>query len=120
MLHSATWDERFRLLAVGGDAVRMGWFTSVDPAVLVATTAEGTQIDLLVVPPHTTAAAAENALAEAANPENRRRAPAILAGMARAPDPDPADEAHDRPVRDDEDHRNPGRPWAGNLLFLPA
>src|SRR5438874_8311155 len=51
LLNIDAWDRRFRRLAVGSRVVRMGWFTSLDPALLIATTERGDQIDLLVVPP---------------------------------------------------------------------
>ena len=78
MLASTAWDIRFRRLAVGGGVVRMGWFASMDPALLIATTYRGQQIDLLVVPSETTALVAEEAMAKAADPMNVVRAPDIL------------------------------------------
>jgi hypothetical protein len=78
MLSSTAWDSRFRRLAVDTGVVRMGWFTSMDPALLIATTYRGEQIDLLVVPPQTATTAAEQAMATAANPANVARAPEIL------------------------------------------
>ncbi|GAA0943345.1 DUF5994 family protein [Virgisporangium aurantiacum] len=82
MLNSVTWDSRFRRLAVGGGVVRAGWYASVDPATLIATTYDGDQIDLLVVPPSTAAGTAETAMARAADPANRDRAQAILTAPA--------------------------------------
>jgi hypothetical protein len=79
MLSSAFWAGRFRTLAVGPRVVRVGWFASADPGLLVATTERGDQIDLLVVPPETTATAAEAAMAAAADPADKRRPAAILA-----------------------------------------
>jgi hypothetical protein len=68
----------------------------MDPALLIATTYRGDQIDLLVVPPQTTATAAEQAMATAVNPANVVRAPDILTATADAqpaagtgPDPEP-------------------------------
>jgi hypothetical protein len=58
--------------------VRMGWFASMDPALLVAITDKGDQIDLLVVAPGTPQAAAEQAMRTAADPGNLIRAPHIL------------------------------------------
>lgn len=78
MLNIHTWDSRFRRLAVGPDVVRIGWFDTLDPALLVATTGRDDQVDLLVVPPDTTPEAAERAMATAADPANLRRAPDIL------------------------------------------
>jgi hypothetical protein len=62
----------------------MGWFTTMDPALLIANTDRGDQIDLLVVPPHTAATAAAQAMTTAADPTNVLRAPAILAAGAGA------------------------------------
>ncbi len=81
MLSSVGWDSRFSRLAVGDGVVRVGWFSSVDPAVAVATTYAGAQIDLLVVPPRTATAVADKAMADAADPANRTRARAILAAL---------------------------------------
>jgi hypothetical protein len=78
MLNNATWSSRFQRLTAGAGVVRAGWFASVDPAVLIATTYDGEQIDLLVVPPSTAAHTAEKAMARAADPANRARAHAIL------------------------------------------
>jgi uncharacterized protein DUF5994 len=78
MLNSATWDSRFRRLTVGEDVVRVGWSASVDPALVIATTYGGDQIDLLVVPPRTAATTAEKAMIQAADPANLTRAQAIL------------------------------------------
>jgi hypothetical protein len=84
MLSSTFWHGRFRSLAVGGHVVRVGWFASVDPGLLVATTDRGDQIDLLVVAPETIAADAEAAMVTAADPANRLRPAAILAVPAPA------------------------------------
>jgi Family of unknown function (DUF5994) len=84
MLSSTAWDNRFRRLAFGAIVVRMGWFATMDPALLIATTDRSLQIDLLVVPPRTAAATAEQAMATAADPTNVLGAPAILAVRAGA------------------------------------
>jgi hypothetical protein len=84
LLNIDAWDCRFRRLAVGARVVRMGWFTSLDPALLIATTERGDQLDLLVVPPGTARAAARAAMARAADPADTTRAPAILATMPAA------------------------------------
>ncbi|MEV4656530.1 DUF5994 family protein [Micromonospora sp. NPDC049301] len=78
MLNIHTWDSRLRRLTVGPDVVRIGWFDTLDPALLVATTGRDDQLDLLVVPPDTAPATAERAMAAAADPANLRRAPDIL------------------------------------------
>jgi hypothetical protein len=79
MLNRAAWDSRFRRLAVGAGAVRVGWFTTLAPTLLIATTDGGDQIELLVVPPSASPAAAERAMAMAADPTNILRASDILA-----------------------------------------
>ena len=84
LLNGDAWDCRFRRLAVGARVVRMGWFTSLDPALLIATTERGDQLDLLVVPPGTARAAARAAMARAADPADTTRAPGILATMPAA------------------------------------
>ncbi|MEV1289473.1 DUF5994 family protein [Micromonospora sp. NPDC049679] len=91
MLNSVTWNSRFRRLAVGAGVVRMGWFASLDPALLIAITDRGDQLDVLVVPPDTGAATARRAMTMAADPMNTMRAPDILAAMPAAPrnGPDP-------------------------------
>jgi hypothetical protein len=78
MLNADAWDTQVRRLAVDGGVVRTGWFSTVDPAVVVATTDRGIQIDLLVVPPETGEDEARAMMAAAADPGNRLRAPAIL------------------------------------------
>ncbi|WTZ05174.1 DUF5994 family protein [Micromonospora sp. NBC_01392] len=80
MLNLRTWESRIRRLTVGPDVIRIGWFDTLDPALLVVTTGRDVQVDLLVVPPATPRAAAEWAMATAADPTNLRRAPDILAG----------------------------------------
>jgi len=85
MLNSETWTSRFRHLVVGSRTVRLGWFRSLDPALAIVTTDGGDQLDLLVVPPATAEAAALGAMAQAADPANTLRAPAILATISHAP-----------------------------------
>ncbi|MEV0425490.1 DUF5994 family protein [Micromonospora sp. NPDC050495] len=85
MLNMHTWKSRIRRLTVGPDLIRIGWFDTLDPALLVATTGRDLQVDLLVVPPATPTAAAEWAMATAAAPTNLRRAPDILAGALAPP-----------------------------------
>jgi hypothetical protein len=79
MLNRAAWDSRFRRLAVGTGVVRVGWFTTLAPTLLIAATDRGEQIELLVVPPSASAAVAKRAMTTAANPTNIMRAPDILA-----------------------------------------
>ncbi|MBE1492732.1 hypothetical protein H4W31_008370 [Plantactinospora soyae] len=100
--NSGVWDDQFRRIAVGSDVVRVGWFTSLDTAMLIATTERGDQIDLLVVPPETTKAVADRAMRTAADPANLKRARDILLAT---PTPVPASTGagrHLNAVRDDE------------------
>lgn len=105
MLNSSTWDGRFRRLTVGGGVVRAGWFASVDPAVLIATTYDGAQIQLLVVPPSTATGPAERAMNQAADPANRARAQAILTAEPVAAT------SHGQPGRDDDDGADEHPRW---------
>jgi Family of unknown function (DUF5994) len=110
MLNSVTWDSRFRRLTVGTAVVRTGWFASLDPAVLIATTYSGDRLDILVVPPQTAADGAKQAMTAAADPVDTRRAPDILAELiATAPGPD--DNADPNAVWDNEGgHISTSRP----------
>jgi hypothetical protein len=87
ILNNDVWGSRFRRLAVGTDVVRVGWFASLDTALLIATTDRGDQLDLLVVPPDSTATAAEQAMTTAADPANTMHAPDILAAASAPPSP---------------------------------
>jgi hypothetical protein len=90
MLNRRSWDAWPRRLAVGTRVVRIGWFASVDPALAIATTERGEQLDLLVVPPGTDDAAARRAMARAADPTDTARAPGILAAITAQPARPPA------------------------------
>jgi hypothetical protein len=103
MLNNGTWDSHFRRLAVGTAVIRTGWFTSLDPALLIATTDTGDQLDILVVAPHTAADAAHRAMTAAADPADTRRAPVILAALTAATAAsDPRDDADPNAVWDNE------------------
>jgi hypothetical protein len=105
LLNIGAWDHRFRRVAVGTRVVRMGWFTSLDPALLIAITERGDQLDLLVVPPGTTEVAARVAMARAADPADTTRAADILAAMAARPDTAPQDDVTPVSVWDNEGGR---------------
>jgi Family of unknown function (DUF5994) len=109
MLNSTAWDSRFRRLMVGPRAVRTGWFTSLDPALVIATTDSGDQVDLLVVPPSTAEGAARAAMARAADPTNTMRAPQILAAIPAAADRAPAGLDADAGSAWDNEGRSPRR-----------
>jgi hypothetical protein len=78
MLNRTAWDSHPGRLAVGSRVVRLGWFASVDAALVIATTEHGAQLDLLVVAPGTAQDAARRAMARAADPADTTRAPDIL------------------------------------------
>jgi hypothetical protein len=104
MLNSGTWNGTFHRLAVGTGVIRIGWFASLDPAVLIATTRTGDQLDVLVVPPETAPEAAEVAMSAAVHPTDMRRAPDRLVLVA-ATAPNPAAEPDERAVWDNEGGR---------------
>jgi hypothetical protein len=128
MLNSSAWDSRFRRLAVGPRVVRMGWFASLDPALAVATTDRGDQLDILVVPPGTAESVARAAMARAADPTNTMRAPDILAAVSDASAQVPsaaagqdadAGSAWDNEgghIVDDRPHRTANTPARGHLI----
>lgn len=120
MLSSAVWGGRFRRLAVGTAVIRTGWFASLDPALLIATTDTGDQIDLLVVPPSTAAGTANQAMAAAADPADTRRAPDILAAGS-TPAPAPTDNRYANTVWDNEGgHVSASRPRLVGASRVPS
>jgi hypothetical protein len=87
MLNNVVWTGHFKRLPVGDGVVRAGWFANIDPAMLIATTYDGDQIDLLVVPPTTADGRAGSAMARAADPANSMRAHAILTAVSASENP---------------------------------
>ncbi|MFC6085831.1 DUF5994 family protein [Sphaerisporangium aureirubrum] len=90
MLGTADWDGRPRRLRVDGPAgrraVRLGWFDTMPAGLLTATYGGGRRIDLLTVPSHTSAAEAEKAMDQAAQPGNTVHTPEILSAITSPPD----------------------------------
>jgi hypothetical protein len=82
ILNGSAWTGRVRRLAVADHVVRVGWFSSMSEALLVATTDGGDQVDLLIVPPDSAHGVAERAMAMAADPGNTEHAPELLARAA--------------------------------------
>jgi len=78
MLNNAAWHSHFRRMTVGYHVLRVGWFTTLDAALMIATTDQGEQLELLVVPPTAAPAAAAQAMAAAGSSANTRRAPDLL------------------------------------------
>ena len=82
LLNSPTWTGHVRRLATADRVVRVGWFASLSPALMVAITDADDQIDLLVVPPLFDRAAAEQAMTKAADPANAAHAAELLEAYA--------------------------------------
>ena len=80
LLHGPDWDEPHpRRMTAGGRAVRMGWFTAQPTGLLTMITDFGRdRYDLFVVPADATEAAADQAMAAAADPADLRRSPELL------------------------------------------
>jgi Family of unknown function (DUF5994) len=82
ILNSHTWDTGFDRLVVGSGTVQIRWFSTAEPSLLVAITESGDQVNLLVVPPDTSAATARTAMAKAADPANRLVVGAVTTATA--------------------------------------
>lgn len=82
MLPAAGWDSTPSRLTVDGRLVRVAWFTSGPAGLLTTICHNRSRVDLLVLPPETTAAAAKTAMTMAADPANALRAPEILAAIS--------------------------------------
>ncbi|WP_213005637.1 DUF5994 family protein [Paractinoplanes toevensis] len=83
LLNAAEWDlPHARRAATGSRRVNLGWYTS-QPAGLITVVSEfgRDRFDLLVVPPDASPASADAALTAAADSNNKRRAPELLAGI---------------------------------------
>jgi Family of unknown function (DUF5994) len=88
MLNAQAWDTHPRRIRVGDRLVRLGWFTSQDRCLLIATTSNDQRVDLLVVPPDTSYATADAAMHTAAQGAPTLRAAAIMAAVpAHRPQP---------------------------------
>jgi Family of unknown function (DUF5994) len=76
------WEPAPRRLAADGRIIRLGWFRSIDPQLLDLTgDSHRGRLDLLVIPPDTSAAAAEQACTAAVDRTNRRTPTALLAAL---------------------------------------
>jgi hypothetical protein len=86
MLNTSAWDEHPRRISVAGRTVRLGWFTTLDANLLIATTGTDRRLDLLVVAPGTSAASAAAAATMATDGDPTLRAAAIMSAVStRAP-----------------------------------
>ena len=88
-LHLDAWDTAPRRVAVDGRSVHVGWFRHIDAHTIGVTRAFRDRAVLLVVPPQATTAAAEVAMAMAADAANSTGPAGILA-TAGAGGEDPA------------------------------
>lgn len=79
MLNPKIWNSHPRRLLAAGRIVRLGWFTSQDPSLLIATTASDDRVDLLVVSPDASVAEADAAMGTAVSGEPTLRAADIVA-----------------------------------------
>src|SRR5947209_583589 len=76
------WEPAPRRLAADGRIIRLGWFRSIDPQLLDLTgDSQRGRLDLLVILPDTSAAAAEQAFTAAVDRTNRRTPTALLAAL---------------------------------------
>jgi Family of unknown function (DUF5994) len=84
------WEPAPRRLAADGRIIRLGWFRGIDAQLLNLTGDPNRgRLDLLVIPPDTTAAAARQAFAAAVDRANRRSPTALLAALPPAGSPAP-------------------------------
>ena len=86
-LNLTAWDTAPRRVAVGGRRVRVGWFRHMDPDTVGVTSAGRDRVALLMVPPQATTAAAEAAMAMAADAAISAGPAAILAAAGIGEDP---------------------------------
>ena len=78
-LNLDAWDRTPRRVAVDGRPVRVGWFRAMDPHMIGVTRAFQDRLALLIVPPAASTAAAQIAMAMAADPTNSAGPADILA-----------------------------------------
>ncbi|MEV4110163.1 DUF5994 family protein [Nonomuraea sp. NPDC049695] len=82
-LHLDTWDNIPHRIAAPGRHVKVGWFRTIDPHVVNLIIPGIEHLNLLVIPPGTTPAAAANALGMATRCRGRTRPGDILTAAAR-------------------------------------
>jgi hypothetical protein len=88
MLNPAGWDSHPRRIEVAGRTVRIGWFTTLDAELLIATTGGDQRVDLLVVSPDAPSASAEAAMTTASGGPDALTAAAVReATSAQTPEP---------------------------------
>jgi len=82
MLNPSGWDTHPRRIGVAGRTVRLGWFTTLDAELLIATTDGDQRADLLVVSPEASSAAADAAMIMASSGPDALTAAAVRAAMS--------------------------------------
>jgi len=118
MLNPAAWNEHPRRISVAGRTVRLGWFTTLDTNLLIATTGTDQRVDLLVVAPDTSPASAAAAATMATDGDPTLRAAAIAAATQAPSQPHVQPRAED--VWESEGgHVNGYRP-AGSIMPATA
>ncbi|SCL25327.1 hypothetical protein GA0070616_3085 [Micromonospora nigra] len=78
MLHRAAWDRHPCRIGVAGTVVRVGWFTTLGPELAIITGRRELRIDLAVIAPDATFAAATAAMVAASRTANTVRAADLL------------------------------------------
>lgn len=117
MLNPGAWDEHPRRISVNGRIVRVGWFTTLDAHLLIATAATDRRVDLLIVPSTVSAGWAAAAATMATDGEPTLGAAAIVSAVStRAPTQPPGTPAEDA-GKSERSRRNGHRP--GDSL-MPA
>ena len=97
--HPAAWDPTPRRLAADGRTIRLGWFRSIDPQLLNLTgDPDRGRLDLLAVPPDTTAANAHHAFSAASDRANRQSPTALLDTLGAAGPPVERSASGSRPI----------------------
>ena len=77
--HPAAWKPAARRLEADGRTIRLGWFRSQDPALLnLSGDLDRRRLDLLVIPPDSTAEDAQQAFAAAGDRANQQEPTALL------------------------------------------
>lgn len=85
MLRKSEWDAAPLRLIIDGRVVKIGWYVSQPPGLLIATADSGVRVDLLVVPPSSGQEAADAVMRAAVDATNVTRTPELLAEMVNEP-----------------------------------
>ena len=85
MLNPSGWASHPRRIAVAGRLIRLGWFTTLDTELLIATTHGDQRVDLLVVSPDALSALADAAMTMASGGPETHTAAAVWAATSAQP-----------------------------------